>query len=75
MTNEVEMKGFQDLTDEEAVAVDGGRGIASFWVQYANGITNAALGGLPRYPGIGLAQSITSTVLNRVASGLFKYGL
>jgi hypothetical protein len=90
MKSELLLNGFQELTEEEAAAVDGGWGIASTWVALAQNITNIALGGTsgilmstaPRVGGlayaggwVGLAGAITNTVLGNVAYSLAMFGL
>ena len=69
MKDELQVKGFQTLTEEEATSTDGG-GIASFWVNFARNITNSAMAFSPNF-----ARRITSGVLGSIVSGLSRFGL
>ena len=82
---ELEKKGFQPLTEQEAADIDGGS-LASYWVGVANAITQNALGstaiGLGQYKAtsiaafwVNFANQITSNVLSRVILGLQQYKL
>ena len=69
MKDELQAKGFQTLTEEEAIHINGG-GIASFWVNFARNITNAAMIFAPVR-----ARTLTNGVLGAVFSGLSRIGL
>jgi len=86
MKDELQMNGFQELSEGEATALDGGAGIASMWVGLANHITSSALSTtqetLSQFPGtgiasywVGFANNITSSVLHNVFSSLRIFGL
>ena len=83
---EIETKGFQSLTEQEATSIDGGAGIASFWVDLSRQITQNALGNVTlglnqnKATAIGgfwvnFANSITSSVLTNVFNFLKSFGL
>ena len=82
---ELETKGFQSLTEQEATGIDGG-GIASFWVDMSRQITQNALGnvsdGLNQNKAtsiagfwVNFANTITTNVLVNVFNALKSYGL
>ena len=69
MKDELKIDGFQLLTEEECSDIDGG-GIASYWVNFARNITNAAMiFASPK------ARTITNGVLGAVFQGLSRFGL
>ena len=85
MEKELEIKGFQELTEEEATAVDAGAGIASTWVELAYNITSQALSATKNFldsisasrgsAGVGLAFSLVQQVFSSLLQGLTSRGL
>jgi len=89
MKDELQMNGFQELSEEEAAVLEGGGfldGIASMWVGLAQNITSSALKNtqttLAQFPftgiasyWVGFANNVTSSVLSSVFSGLKGFGL
>ena len=86
MKDELQLNGFQELTEEESTALEGGAlGIASIWVNLAANITRAALGGTGFMLGslglpvagksVGLASGITSTIFSSIIKDLSSMGL
>ena len=45
MNNDLQVKGFQELTEQEAASVDGG-GLASSWLNFASNTAGSALNGV-----------------------------
>ena len=82
MNNDLDLKGFQELTEEEATAISGGLGIASTWVQLGWNITQTALNTTKSFldalpapkasAGVGLASQITNSVFSSIVNNLWN---